>query len=1294
MTHKLIFFLILLLFAGCQEDMLEPTDDNRPNPDGSVGFRLKTDYVAAEVDEFQTRGTPHNTLEKYNTVNVNVYSHTSDYEAASDNDVELFREIKLEQKDSKWEYNPHMFWPGVKKLSFMAYASDIAFVDAGITFTPSTGVPESINYTVPTDVTKQPDLLVSTLFNQSKVDNIFLTMKHALSCVSFCGDTPEKSVFVKKITLRNVCGTGTLALNSPLIEWQIDEDSNGITVFEAGIKDNEELQQNPTTPNYLMTETGYLMMLPQKLKNAAIDVLYWNGKDETNNKIITYTLPTDDPSYASWKPGQKYVYKFGTGADGDISVIYYEKYSDSNYGFYDGITNSLQNYKEILEAGYGAVSKKSIGNVAGIRLTNPLSPAVTSGTVVKLADDFFLYPVSQSAVSTFNLPTSTIPQNVYFNGSAKSCGMIVPHFAKGVYKMVQTAMTTHSIRTPQQMRNITSSDASSTRNTHTFTQELDLDFSKAEIGGGTLTTAVVNRQFNDLFNGQSKKIKNVKIQAFTNGALFQGNSGEIKDVVLVNSSITSSGNTGGIVAVNQASGVILRPRVIGENNSDKQFKIEGTSGYVGTIAGYNYGTITGNTSLETATELPVAEVSGWVSIKGMSAGTGGIAGENNGTITTCLVNGVYVTGANVVVAKITIEGGNYVGGIVGVNKSKIDGNHSNAGSGGTLQAEPDLAGMVSVSGNDFVGGIAGQNSGTLEQVNIRLGRGDANNAMTIKGNMSVGGIVGSNTGTLQTNAKSFISVRGNVHISGTGDVGGIVGNNQGGNIANCFVYNFYSQSTTSQLIHYAPKINGGTNVGGIAGYAGSGEIKQCAVFSTVSNTNANGGNVTNAVAEIKAKTKSVGGIVGNAFRGLTITASYVLGNIKVEGVTNSGGIVGENNAGTSITSVHIGNSGTEVSDIYNKLFKVVNLPVYDTRMQTNGGIMTSASGMPTIEGTEYIGGICGVNWGIIDATSIKDNVKIGTSSSTYVGGIAGGNGKTGIIKNSQTYNPASNPTATATIIGNAQVGGIVGINNGIVNMCQLGLPGLNNSRLISITGKTKLGGIAGSNGGAVTGDVNTLITNCNVYGKVLIDASAVTGYIVGGILGENGQTNNVVNCNVIGYASSGTSTTGYDITLKGGGHVGGIAGANYGDIHGTSASSYCKVTHTAAIASNMYAGGLVGFQQSTPTYVGKLYYCDVSQGVLIHYLGITSGAFVGQLDGQGGTLATPISFGTTLGGVTNKIYTGTTNPVIVSANNTYVILPPLIGDMPEFCPPTPTTATGNLWTLYALFNYLHYTIYK
>lgn len=1306
MIRILKFILVLLLLVGCQNEVIESADDNRPNPDGSVGFRLQIEN--SHINSGKTKGTPQSGLEKYDSVCVNAFSHTSDYEATVGNDVNFFQKVKLEQEAPNWKYTPPMFWPVDKKLSFFAYASDIPFSDAGILFLPSSGVPDSIVYKVPSEVTKQPDLLVSTKYNQPKTDNVFLTMKHALACVSFCGIAPEGETYVKSITLRNVYGQGSLALNDSAMIWNVNKNSKNLTVFEAGINEEQELGKDPLPDNnYLMTADGFLMMIPQALTNAAIDVLYWNKKDDKENKVITYTLPIDDPSYATWRPGQRYIYKFGSQSKEDITVVYYEKYANNEYGLYrydkGNLQNSLDDTEEIIEAGYGVLTKDSVGLVVPIRLTTHSSSPVSTGTVVKVKDiNSFLYPVSQSGNNTFALSASSIPVDVYFNNSDKSCGMIVPHFAKGVYT-VKTAMKTHAIRTPQQMRNITASDVSSGRMFHTYTQELDLDFSKTAIGGEDLTTSVVNREFNDLFEGKGKRIENVRINTGNtgNGALFQSNSGRINEVVLMNSSITSSGNTGGIAAINQSNGVIFLPRIIGENNSDKKFEIQGTSGYVGAIAGFNSGHIIGNTTIEKATELPIAEVSGWVLIKGVSAGTGGITGENQGTITTCLVNGVHVKDNKVEIAKITIEGGHYVGGIVGVNRKTVDGNFSRPD--GEIRAEPDLAGIVSISGTNWVGGIAGENSGVLNQVNLRLGRGDVTNAMTITGVESVGGIVGyNNGGTLKAdgNSNSFISVRGNVIITGIKNVGGIVGNNGSGDISNCFVYNFYSQLGT--LVHYAPKITGETNVGGIVGYAGTGIIKQCAVFSTVSAENGVGEDVRNAVAEIKATVSSAGGIVGHGFTGFSITQSFVLGNVKVDGKANSGGFVGENDAKAKITFVHIGNSGTEVSDIYAGLFDKVKLPVRDVRMKTNGDAMTKASGRPIIEGTIYVGGICGVNWGTVDGVSIKDNIKIGTSSSNFVGGITGGNGLNATISNCKTYNPADGKTFVE-IIGDTQVGGIVGLNNGSVETCQLGLPDLNSSHLITIQGKSALGGIAGSNGGLEghggTGNANTIVKNCNVYGKVLIEAvfgGIEQKYRIGGIIGENGPTNTVVGCNVIGYASTDESVDSYDIRLKGAGSVGGIAGANYGHIYGTS-SSYCTVTHTAVVASNMYAGGLVGVLKSNrdSLYEASLYYCDVSRGVLVHYNNNAAGAFVGQMEGVGATgIADPTLFGTAPGGPNNRIYIGTTNPVRIDGNNSIVKIPPSLALLPEV-PPSPhdSDKTGNLWANYQKFNYLHYTTY-
>lgn len=1263
MIYRFLFALVLLLLVGCQKETIELEDDFRPNPDGSVAFRLQIEDSEIDNSGSATKGTPQNGLAEYDSVCVNIYSHVSTYEATTGNDVRFFQKVRLEKGDLtlSWKSTPPLFWPvPVPKdtlLSFFAYALDTAYVfdaakaaplaglDTVVSFSPSTGVPDSIVYKVPSDVTRQPDLLVSALFNQSKTDNISLTMKHALACVSFVGTAPEAGTFVKSITLRNVYGKGALALDAPTIAWTVYPDSKDFTVYEAGIKTDEELQEEPQDNNYLMTANGYLMMIPQKLTNAAIDVLYWNGKNDTANKMITYLLPTDDESYATWRPGKKYIYKFGTQSE-DITVVYYEKYADASYGLYydqDNLKNSIRDDKAIEEAGYGVLSKEKVGSssVLPIRLTATSSTPVTSGNFVELTDGF-LYPVNQTGAETFTLPTSSTPVDVYFNGSSQSCGMIVPHFAKGVYT-VKTAMREHAIRTPQQMRNITALGLSSAQEIKTYTQELNLDFLKEGIGGGELATSVVACGFNDVFEGQGKRIENVTIKATTvNAALFLSNSGDINNVQLLNSSISSSGNTGGITATNESDGVITYPRIIGENVSTP-LKISGSL-YVGAIAGLNYGQISGSTDLEVATELPVAEVSGWVNIEGINQPVGGVTGENRGTITTCLVNGVHVTGTeqgNVTIAKINIKGGNYVGGIVGVNRKTVVGNYS--GSGITLKTEPDVAGLVSILGNDFVGGIAGQNEGVLNQVNIRLGRGSRTDATTITGKASVGGIVGYNTngGVLKADGNSFISVRGNVHITGTSNVGGIVGNNQSGNISNCFVYNFYSQ--TSPLEHYAPKISGTTLVGGIVGYAGNNaNITNCAVFSTVSDANKDAGEkVADATVEIISTGTGAGGIVGRGFSGLTLSANYVLGNVNIKGESSDiGGIMGAN-SGADITSVHIGNSGPEVSNIYTGLFDIVKLPVRDPRMKTGGNVMTATSGTPTITGENYIGGIVGLNdGGTIKNINLNDNVKIGRKEglvagdgSNWVGGIAGGNTAGSKIENCKVFNSTGR---TVAIQGSLNLGGIAGISNGAVQSCSVyGSP----DNYLEIKGLGKIGGIVGQLGGHAAlpatpphwGNDNTTIKDCTVPGYVTLEGYINKAYgsatDVGGIAGLTGPNKNEVN----GVESCVVGKTAA-VIISVDGAVGGIVGTSNGnivkcDVYNTTITS-TSWHENVNTTSPPYAGGIVGvtvtrsktFNNPESTYCSDIKDCRIYTGVNIESIGYGThnpkhaGALVGYIN--------------------------------------------------------------------------------
>lgn len=1233
MTHTLKFILALLLLVGCQNEELISPDDNRPNPDGSVGFRLQIEGSSIGNNGSNTKGTPHDALTEYDSVRVNVFSHTSKYKATEGRDVAFFRDIKLEKESTNWNCIPPLFWPLGQKLSFFAYSSDIPFADAGISFEHSTGespIVENILYKVPSDVNKQPDLLVSAKLDQTVVNNVSLTMKHALSCVSFVGTAPEEGIFVKSVTLRNVYSEGTLPLNADTIVWT-PTGSKDATVFVAGIDTLKELEKDPLkNNNYLMTDSGYLMMIPQKLENPAIDVLYWNGADDAQSKITTYILPVDSTSYNTWKPGMKYIYKFGQTEE-DITVVYYEKYADNSYGFQskDGNYPLLNDTIEIVEAGYGVLSKSEpVTAIPTIKL-GLNATAVTTVKINKVVGEYDLYTVSQTSINksaTFALSETGAPANVYFDGSSIPCGTIIPHFAKGVSDAI---LSTCAIRTPQQMQNIsalTIVNPFSTNATQgkTFEQERDLDFSKSNIGGITLDNAVVDQCFSGTYNGGTKSISNLTISApVSYVGLFSENVGTLNDITLKASSITGKNNVGGIAGKSYGgNGAINRPRIIGTGNTPKeQINITGTS-HVGGIVGDNQAKILGNDASEAATEITVAEVSGWVNIKGTGDYVGGITGENGyeSSIKTVLVNGVYVTGSSqsaLSESKIVIEGNQYVGGIAGNNTSTIEGNVTGSGTA-DIKNMPDVAGIVEIHGTSWVGGITGKNSGDLNSVNIRLGRTPA---MIIKGTGgNVGGIVGENEGTLGVESmNTFISTRGNIQISGANDVGGIVGKNSSkAELKNCFVYDFYNQKDNS--VYYAPTIiASGSNVGGIAG-SNAASITNCSVFSA---------NKTAGIT-ITGSIDNAGGLVGANSGGGKITNCSMVGKIQIEAMGRSaGGLLGDNKFGTAITQCWVGSSdGYKIIETAkDKLGLVITPP----------GVSSPSYGTPVITGKIYIGGIVGLNdGGIIEGVTLKDNITIGGATvSDWVGGIAGGNtasymGTTSIIRNCHVENTA---TTTVTIQGSRNLGGVVGLNNGMVDNCiVLGVSGNN----LKITGLGTIGGIVGQHGGhaelnvspGLSGNEYTTIKNCHVGGFVTLQgdisgAGYATATEVGGIAGITGPNkDNVISIKDCSVGKNGAVS----ITVDG--SCGGIVGTNAARIQGCDVynATIRSTTHPTQ-KPDPYAGGIAGititnsvvFNAAAGTYCSDINDCRVYSASIIAYgwgvyLPEYTGALVGYLN--------------------------------------------------------------------------------
>ncbi len=176
-------------------------------------------------------------------------------------------------------------------------------------------------------------------------------------------------------------------------------------------------------------------------------------------------------------------------------------------------------------------------------------------------------------------------------------------------------------------------------------------------------------------------------------------------------------------------------------------------------------------------------------------------------------------------------------------------------------------------------------------------------------------------------------------------------------------------------------------------------------------------------------------------------------------------------------------------------FRYIAESGFITNLNISGSINVTGS-------QENIGGIAGVNKGVINESSFSGKV----NASTATGAIAGYNHENAKIVSC---------TSDADILATNQTGGIAGVNDGLISSCTsksrvntqeldttLDIGGVDVGTLNltqNVIDRNDMGGIAGESTG--------IISDCINYGKI---GFAHTGYNVGGIAGK--QSGKVITC--------------------------------------------------------------------------------------------------------------------------------------------------------------------------------------
>jgi hypothetical protein len=279
----------------------------------------------------------------------------------------------------------------------------------------------------------------------------------------------------------------------------------------------------------------------------------------------------------------------------------------------------------------------------------------------------------------------------------------------------------------------------------------------------------------------------------------------------------------------------------------------------------------------------------------------------------------------------------------------------------------------------------------------------------------------------------------------------------------------------------------------------------------------------------------VGALVGkNEFEGtVSSTISNCSSSGSVSGHMYVGGLVGENEKGTVSVSHFTGSVTSEEGSYIGGLVG-----------KNDGGTVSSSNFTGSVMGNENVGGLVGWNDGTVSnsysTSSVRGNGNVGGLVGENVGGLVGENEK-GTVSDSHS---------TGSVRGNENVGGLVGFNNGTVSTVN------NSSSSSKVTGSNEhVGGLVGWNDGTVSNSYSTgsVMGNDNVGGLVGINYGGTVSdsHSKGSVTSEEGSyIGGLVGINYGGTVSDSHSSG----SVTGDENVGGLVGFNIN--RGTVSKSY------------------------------------------------------------------------------------------------------------------------------------------
>ena len=291
-------------------------------------------------DEPLTRATPVSDMSTYGSFSVFAAFYQGAWSPVSQN-LNFMYNVPVSLSGSVWSPQPDYYWPGSGyNVRFYAYAPiDAEFAPKQHAFANDF----YIQYEVPTDVSKQKDLLIakSAEYAGNHGSIVPLEFKHVLTAVRFVVGDDMKAGTVNKVRLRNITSGGVYYPETGYV---------GILVGQGIVKDFEQELNKVTdgTPGASITEPFQTFMLPPQGftdDNSVIEIVF---TDDEGEHTLSASLKDQ-----MWNSGTTVTYKISTSSinwDYHLDVTGPSEYSYAGGADVYKVISYRENSKGVKEA--------------------------------------------------------------------------------------------------------------------------------------------------------------------------------------------------------------------------------------------------------------------------------------------------------------------------------------------------------------------------------------------------------------------------------------------------------------------------------------------------------------------------------------------------------------------------------------------------------------------------------------------------------------------------------------------------------------------------------------------------------------------------------------------------------------------------------------------------------------------------------------------------------------------------------------------------------------------------------